>query len=489
MNGLFSRREFIHSVARNSLLISLAGISSASGGIKQQKDGAGLWPAQTYEKPPMGWNSFDSYGVYLHEEAARKNLETMAEVYKPAGYEYFVVDNGWFGEYKLVKDTKYPAEKHASTINIDEYGVVHPSKTYFPHGLRPLIEKAHALGLKFGLHLMRGIPRRAVEKNLPIKNSRYRAADIANRESICSWCHYNYGIDMSRPGAQEYYNSVVDKFASWGVDFLKVDDVTGYPLEVLGYARAIAQSGRDIQLSLSPGGNTQFHYLPYYRKANMLRVTKDIWDRAEDINKGFNAWKKYQGVQSEGFYPDLDMIPFGRLQLMSPDWLEDSESNVNLAGYGYSRMDQFTPEQKYTFLTIRALGASPLMIGGDLPTMDSFSKKLLLNAEMLRCNQNGVVGTQIYDSAEIEIWFTPERELPGNGWIGIFNRTSSQREVDITAADIGLINEQYVERNEKVREFELHDIWNNRTFQVANSIQNFSIPGEGVIFLRIQERV
>ena len=119
----------------------------------------------------MGWNSFDSYGVYLHEDAARANLEAMAQKLKPFGYEYFVIDNGWFGEYKLIPGTLYSTEKHASRLNLDEHGYYLPSKTYFPHGFAPLIQRAHELGLKFGVHLMRGIPRQAVEQNLPIEGT------------------------------------------------------------------------------------------------------------------------------------------------------------------------------------------------------------------------------------------------------------------------------------------------------------------------------
>ena len=82
----------------------------------------------------MGWNSFDSYGVYLHEEAAKANLEALARDFRPHGYDTFVVDNGWFGEYELVEGTKYPAEKHASKLNINEYGLgSRPTRT-FPTG-------------------------------------------------------------------------------------------------------------------------------------------------------------------------------------------------------------------------------------------------------------------------------------------------------------------------------------------------------------------
>ena len=154
---------------------------------------------QLAQTPPMGWNSFDSYGVYLYEEAAFANLEAFANKLKPHGYEYFVIDAGWFGEFKLQEGTLYPAEKHASELNIDEYGLLQPSKTYFPNGLRPIIDRCHELGIKFGIHLMRGIPRVAVEKNTKVKGTEYFARDIADTTSICEWNHQNYGVDMSKP--------------------------------------------------------------------------------------------------------------------------------------------------------------------------------------------------------------------------------------------------------------------------------------------------
>jgi len=119
---------------------------------------AGIAPSP---KPPLGWNSFNGYGVYLPKDSARENLEAMARLLQPYGYEYFVVDNGWFGEHRLKPGTLYPLEKHTGDIRIDEFGRVLPSRTYFPSGLRPLIERCHELRLKFGLHLMRGIPRKS----------------------------------------------------------------------------------------------------------------------------------------------------------------------------------------------------------------------------------------------------------------------------------------------------------------------------------------
>ncbi len=219
------------------------------------------------EKPPMGWNSFDSYGVYLHEDAAYANLEAMAKKLKPFGYEYFVVDNGWFGEYKLQGGTIYPAEKHASDVNINEFGLLQPSKTYFPNGIKPITDKAHQLGLKFGVHLMRGIPRKAYRLNTPIKGSKFFAQQIADTTSICTWCDYNYGLDMDNPGAQEFYNSLVNQLADWGVDFIKVDDIVPFPKEVEALVKEIAQCGRPMVLSLSPGNKVDPDALSSFKKA------------------------------------------------------------------------------------------------------------------------------------------------------------------------------------------------------------------------------
>lgn len=428
--------------------------------------------------PPMGWNSFNSYGVYLHEDAALANIEEMAKTYLPYGYEYFVIDGGWYGEYNLIPGTRYPNEKHASDVHLNEYGLVQPSKCYFPNGLKGLIDHAHNLGLKFGLHLMRGIPRKAVELNLPIKGTKYYARDIADVSSTCDWCHYNYGVDMEKPGAQEFYNSLVNQFADWGVDFIKADDLVPYPKEIIGFANAIENSKWDIVFSLSPGGDVKLSHLPYYRQANLVRVTGDIWEREKDFDKAFNGWEQFQGTGYQGFYPDLDMISFGQLMLMTPGEMYRKSDDARLAGYGFKRQCQMTPNQQYTFITVRALAASPLFIGGDLPTMDEFSKKLLLNKEMLACNQNGVMGFNVYKKENIEIWITPHKNEPGKGWLGIFNRSKNKVNVHLSSKELALAEN---------KKYQLFDIWKNKNFELNQERKVFSIPAAGVIFLKFEQ--
>jgi len=443
---------------------------------------------QLAQKPPMGWNSFDSYGVYLHEKAAMKNVEAFAQKLKPFGYEYFVIDAGWFGEFKLKEGTILPAEKHAVVLNFNEYGLLQPSKTYFPNGLQPIIDRCHELGFKFGLHLMRGIPRAAVKQNTKIKGTKYFAQDIADTLSTCDWNEQNYGVDMSKPGAQEFYNSLINQMANWGVDFLKYDNLVPYPKEVVAIAKAIAQCGRPMIYSLSPGGNVDINKLEFFKQANMLRVSHDIWDEQQGIDECFAEWRKWQGKEEPGFWIDMDMIPFGKLQLMSPkpESLDGSESkseiinkiksgeltNVELlSGKGWTRWSKFNKDQMYTFITLRALSASPLMMGGDLPTLDDFSLKLITNKEVIECNQNGVMGKLVFDKGDIEIWNTPQKDSQ-NGWIGIFNRSKNTKSLTLKLSELGL---------DRFVKYELINIWEKKSISITNAVE---INSNGVVFLK-----
>ena len=437
--------------------------------------------------PPMGWNSFDSYGVYLHEKAAMENLEAFAEKLKPHGYEYFVIDAGWFGEFKLQEGTMFPAEKHAAKMKFNEFGLLQPSHTYFPNGLIPIIDRCHELGIKFGLHLMRGIPRTAVKANTPIKGSKSFAQDIADTTSICVWNSQNFGVDMTKSGAQEFYNSLINQMAEWGVDFIKYDDIVAFPKEVEAVANAIAQCGRPILLSLSPGGNVDPNNLEAFQRGHMLRVTPDIWDDQKGIDECFDEWRKWNGKSKPGFWIDMDMIPFGQLQMMTPKpaGVTGKESKKELmdkmksgelakfellAGKGFNRWSEFTKDQMYTFITLRALAASPLMMGGDLPTIDDFSLKLITDKEVLACNQNGIMGSLIYEKDGIEIWKTPKQNSK-DGWIGIFNRTKEIKSISIQSENLGF---------ESAASYKMLDVWNASEL----SVFDFKINPNSVIFLK-----
>jgi len=417
-------------------------------------------PSKLALTPPMGWNSFDSYGVYLHHDAAIENLRAFAEKLLPHGYEYFVIDGGWYGEFELVPGTLYPKEKHARRVNMNEYGIYQPSQTYFPKGFELLMKEAKKLGIKMGIHLMRGVPRAAVEGNLPIKNSKYRTSEIADKERTCTWNEQNYGVDSSKPGAQEWYNAVVAQIAEWGFALIKYDDLTPYHDEILLVARAMETASRRMILSLSPGGGIYKVDMPFYRSAHMLRISVDIWDRREDIDKGFAAWKKFQGIAHQGFWPDLDMIPFGQLQLMSPPKYDSGKNNDQLAGVGTTRKSMLTEAQMRTFITMRALAASPLFAGGDLPSLDSYSEELLTNKDMIACNQNGQCAINVYEKDNLEVWITQNALEYGKGWIGIFNRNMHETEYTLNRMELGLaaFAKGYILQPSKMK-YNLKNIW------------------------------
>ncbi len=471
-------------IKRTTILLAL--VLSASFGLaplsaKDQANPSTDKPAPILAAtPPMGWNSFDSYGVYLHEKAAMANVEAMAARFKPHGYTYFVIDNGWFAEYKMRPGTMISAEKHARDIRLNEFGQFVPSKCYFPNGLKPIADRCHALGLKFGVHLMRGIPRKAYTLNLPIKGTKYRAQDIANtdKKENCIWCDYNYAVDMTKPGAQEWYDGLIQHIADMGVDMIKYDDIVPHPDEVEAVAKAIKKCGRPILLSLSPGRNVPQtpEAVKSFQMGNMLRVTGDIWDNQRGIGLCFAAWKKWGGYSKPGFWVDMDMIPFGKLQLMSPasKGKKSSQKGARLSGHGHSRSSHLNEAQKTTFITMRALAASPLMIGGDLPTMDEFSYSLLTNKEMVACNQNGVMGTQKYIKDGVETWVTPKKGSKTAGWLGVFNRTKKPVTLKATAAVLGI---------DSPEERTLRDVWAKKAIAVGDTL---TIPANGAVFVKFE---
>lgn len=395
--------------------------------------------------PPKGWNSWDSYGMYPTQEAMLANLDVMARRLKPAGYEYFVIDAGW----NKVKD----AEGKIVTMSLNGNSLYVPNPATFPGGLKAVADRAHALGLKFGVHIMRGISRIAWRDNQPVGTTSYHARDIADTSSTCRWNADNYGVDMSKPGAQEYYDAYIAQLAGWGVDFIKADDICGFPREIDAVVQAIRKTGRNITLSLSPGGDSKPEYFSTYKNADMLRVTKDVWDDQIGIDRVFTAWKLWNGVDHNGFWLDMDMIPFGHLCLQHPDPNFRTALPGKFKGEKQSEhLSFFTDDQKMAFMAMRALAASPLFMGGDLPTSDDRVFTLLTNKDMIACDENGVVGTQVSDKDSVEVWKVADKNKAGRGWVGVFNRRKDPQTFALSAAALGLPG----------KDVKLENIWKNK---------------------------
>ena len=324
--------------------------------------------------------------------------------------------------------------------------------------------------------MMRGIPREAVKMNTKIKGTAYFARDIADTTDICSWSTLMYGIDMDKPGAQEYYNSVLELLAGWGVDFIKYDDIVHKPREINAVVDALEKTGRKINLSISPGDDIDPQFYETYQRADMIRISRDIWDLQEDIDISFERWEQILPYAGKGFWLDMDMIPFGHIRINYP-----VTHNKLSSGRGYERMDNFSFAQKKTFITQRAMAASPLFMGGALTTSPKIVFEIITDENMLACNQNGVTGElvkRIKTYAEfVDIWKTPHKTNKNEGWIGIFNRNSYLEIIKLEKQEIGL---------ENAISYQLYDIWGKKIIEDNDSFI-FEIQGNDVIFIRYKK--
>lgn len=335
--------------------------------------------------PPCGWNSWDCFGAGVNEEQLIANADYMAKHLKQYGWEYIVCDIQWYEPKACSNDYNNFAE-----LCCDEYGRLVPAENRFPSskdgkGFKPIADYIHSLGLKFGIHIMRGIPRQAVHADLPIKDSEYTARQVAHHFSVCSWNTDMYGMKNCE-GAQDYYNSIIKMYADWGVDYIKCDDIAvtefrkwdnpysaDYEIEML--RNAIDSCGREIVLSLSPGPALRDKAEHLKANANMWRLTGDFWDLWEHLYAMFDKCEEWQGVRGVGSYPDCDMLPIGRIS--------------KLCSYhgAQNRMSNFTHDEHYTLMTLWGIFGSPLMIGGNMPENDDFTLSLLNNAEYMNMHR------------------------------------------------------------------------------------------------------
>jgi len=414
--------------------------------------------AADYPTPPMGWNSYTGYSIAVTEAELIKNIDFLAENLRDYGYNTVTVDNGWF----------LSGHGKGISIALDEYGRPVSHKHFFPNGLKHTIDYAHKKNIKFGIWLLRGINRRAVEENLPVEGTKYRMQDIVNKKSYCGWAippWWNYGVDMTKPGAQEYYDGLIQMYADMGVDFIKFDDIVPHPAEVEAVVKAIKKCDRKIILSLSPGDHINAEHTGAYKLANMVRITSDIWDHKGSLETTFRRWEAmqdYDGAKT-GSFLDMDMVCFGRLY-------------VTVNG---GRDCRFTEDQKRTFMVQRALAASPLMLGGQLYTMDAFSLSLFKHPEILACNRNAIIGKLAYREEKVDVWKTPNRNDKDSGWIGVFNRDGKETAtIELSLENLGL---------DADAKYELTDIFTDKTLPSADK-QTFEIPADGVVFLKYKQK-
>lgn len=372
--------------------------------------------------PLLGFNSYDCWNSDMDEAKCLANIEAFVKRLKPFGYEYFCIDAGWYlDEYFCERAKMSSADLHAI---VDDFGRPQASKRKFPHGIKFISDTCHKNGIKFGIHQMRGIPVEALTKETTIKGTGYKVADIVDKDNVCSWSTRYYGVDMTKPGAQEYYDSIVEYFDENGVDFIKLDDVAEQPDEIEAFSKAIEKASRPIVLSLSPGNFVNLHLVPVYSKyADMVRITGDIWDRPSDLEAAFERWEHWQESGDKNFWLDLDMVPFGILQCDAPP----AQPGRKPAGPGpllppAKHPSDLTLLEKRTFITQRALSASPIFFGGELTLSPDEDISLVTNPTVLACNRNGICAKRVVGERLIDIRVAPSKDNPNHGWFGVFNR-------------------------------------------------------------------
>jgi len=376
--------------------------------------------------PPMGWNSWDCYGPSVTEDEVKANADYMAKNMARSGWKYVVVDIQWYEP----KAGPHGYRKDAELV-MDEFGRLLPAPNRFPSsaggkGFRPIADYVHGKGLKFGLHIVRGIPRQAVRNNLPVYLSKVRAAEIADQGSVCAWLTDMYGVDTAKPGGQDYYDSILALYASWGVDYIKADDMSSpyHAGEIEALSRAIKKCGRPIVLSLSPGP-ADFSRVEHLRANSQLwRISNDFWDRWQDLKGQFELCRKWAPYAGPDSWPDADMLPLGRIGIR--------------AERGDDRRTRLTRDEQYSLMSLWCIFRSPLMMGGDLPSNDEFTLALLTNEEALAVNQRSTGNRELFTRGSQIAWIA---DVPGSEskYLALFNiADDAPALIEVAFDDLGL---------------------------------------------------
>ncbi|MEU7751861.1 alpha-galactosidase [Micromonospora sp. NPDC049171] len=386
------------------------------------------WDNGTADTPPMGWNSYDSFNWRVTESDVRANADYMRDNLRQHGWQYVVIDWAWY----------YPGQHNNSPnqdanlnprLRMDANGRLLPDTTRFPsaagdNGFKPLADYVHAQGLKFGVHLMRGIPRQAVADNVPILGTNCRANQI-NNTTTAAWLNLMWGLNMSNACAQAYLDSVFQLLAGWGVDYVKVDDIaapTYRQAEVEGYRTAIQHSGRPMVLSLSPGATPLASGGHVRDNAHMWRIVNDLWDNWSSLDALFDQLRNWTPYRTTGAWPDPDMIPIGRLSKYGP--------------VGSPRYSALTADEQRTLMTLWAINRAPLMWGGNLVENRAAELALMTNAAVLAVDQNSANNRQLVGGTR-QVWTA---DVPGSDhrYVALFNRESATANVSVNLADLGI---------------------------------------------------
>ncbi len=424
--------------------------------------------------PPMGWNSWDAYGFTIGEAQFRDNVKVLA-LMKEHGWQYAVIDEGWYMQNPFGPNTV------DQKFLFDSHGLLMPDPARYPSaangaGLKPVADWVHAQGLKFGVHILRGIPRQVVDQNLPIEGTNFHATDAADKQATCPWSDANYGIADNAAG-QAYYDSMMKRYAQWGLDFIKVDCISDRPYrptEIRQIADAIRKTHRTILLSLSPGPTSLDNAGAIAKYGEMWRIADDHWDVWKATNKqsefpfGLSEefdriaeWNKYV---KPGSWPDPDMLPEGYL---GPH-----------PGWGDARQSHYTQDEQLTEFTLWVISRSPLIFGGNLTRLDDFNRGMMTNEEVTEIDQNasesGPALMPIDDGKPLP-WRAWYAKVGSKSYAAVFNLGDNARSVDVPWLSFHVTDKPHA----------AYDVWNRRPVGKAK-VLHVVLPPHGCALWRIE---
>lgn len=422
----------------------------------------------------MGWNSYNCYGSAVHEDEVKANADYISKYLKQYGWQYVVVDFLWSYDNPPGSTIGNPFQSRLSDgsyipwLSMDKFGRLLPDINKFPSafrdkGFKPLAGYIHSLGLKFGIHVMRGIPRQAVWAKSPVFGTKGITADmIADTSSTCPWLNHMYGLNMQKPGAQEYLNSILQLYASWGVDFIKVDDIARpyRASEIEGYRKAIQNCGRPVVLSLSPGETPVQEADHVTKYANMWRMADDFWDNWKQLLKMFDYAKNWEGIGGPGHWPDCDMMQIGKLSKRGP--------------VGPERYSRFTEDELYSHMSFWCIYRSPLMLGGNLPENRKIENDLISNEEVIAVNQYGENPTQLYKTDSSTVWISHVANSK-DIYVGLFNIADVNHKVSVDLAQLGIKGKVVI-----------RDLWKKTDLGTFKKQYSQMIPAHGCALLRVK---
>jgi hypothetical protein len=425
----------------------------------------------------MGWNSWDAYGLTITEGQFKASVERLAAI-KRFGWNTAVIDEGWYMANPLGADLS------ARDYRYDAFGRLMPDVARFPSarsgkGLKALADWTHRQGIKFGIHIVRGIPKAAVDADLPIAGSPFHASEAADKTATCPWDDANYGIADNAAG-QAYYDSLIRQYSSWGVDFIKVDCIADHPYrptEIRQIANAIRAAGRPMILSLSPGPTNISHAAEVRRYAQMWRIMDDMWDgwtfphtnpNSEFPNGIFNAFARlaeWNPYVAPGSWPDADMLPFGSLY-PHPGWGDPRESRLS-------------ETETRTAFTLWAIARSPLILGGNLTEAPAFLRVILTNKAVIALNQHDRVSRSITGipglAPDAAIWVSGPRNGKADT-VAIFNIGETPLQIDLRWSELGFSPARMGAR----------DLWTGALKEPSDRAQ-LTISPHDVVLLRLCE--